>query len=145
MKIYLTLLVFAFLICSLSLYGQHLEPQPGDNIILIKANHNQDSIYTAIGRTLVESGFALNTSNKEFMQITTTPKILDQAADIRYAVVITIDDEWIKITPTMHTQQLTVGAYQWYYRKSKSASNSIVLSDIQKTFSTFGQLHYNKI
>src|SRR5688572_18639082 len=92
------------LVTHASLFGQRPEPQPGDNLILIKIDNHQDSIYSAVGHVLVSSGFALQTSSREFLQFTTNPKILHESFDIRYAVVVTIDGDWIKITPLIHIQ-----------------------------------------
>jgi hypothetical protein len=146
MKICFT--IFAVILAFHASSGQHLEPQRGDNLILIKVSSNQDSTYTAIGHALVTSGFALITDSREFKQFTTNPKILNQSFDIRYAVVVTIDGDWIKIAPMIHLQNTVEnnpGVYKWYYKKSKYSTNSVVLSDIQKTFGPFGALHFNKI
>lgn len=125
-------------------YGTlHANPVNGDNIIVIKIDGKADSIYTVVGRRLVNSGFIIGTSNREFQQIQTAPKIMGQYSDLSYDLTLTISDGSVSVKPTIRTKGI-LGDYPWYYLKSKITKNHVVMNDIIKTFEGIGIILYDK-
>lgn len=135
--------LFLFIVISANTYAQpHTIPVNGDNTIVINSKGGPDSLYTAVGRALVSSGFVIQTDNRDFLQISTKPKQLSEY-DFSYDVSATINDNSITIIPTIHTTTV-LGTYAWYHIKAKGTKNGVVLQDILKTFDGIGQITYEK-
>jgi hypothetical protein len=67
-------LLLAFLFLPLLVMGQAAEPFKKANVIVIETGLSPEEAYTKWGKYLVQNGFTIADSNKEFLTLNTGPK-----------------------------------------------------------------------
>jgi hypothetical protein len=134
-------------LCSIQAAGQGAAPQFKDNTIYITSKASGDALFSEVGGRLAKAGFPLTTTNKEFGQIATGEKIIEdyRHSDYHYSyyVVVLFEGNKAIVKPTI-TRDLILGNYRWYYMTRKASTNHQLMEHLLSVLKGIGDVSFGK-
>lgn len=136
----IVMLSLAYITCG----AQSITPYKGANAFIIRSNiFDQDSAYFAIGDRLVNSGYVIESANKDFWQFKTTKQGVKNYINLQYYIVITFNNGDFIIRPNIDMGTPLLGN-QWSYSKFgyKSTKYYVVENDVKSKLGDLGEFLY---
>jgi hypothetical protein len=120
--------------------GQADKPFKGSNTIVFKTGLTNDEAFDAVCKRLVSHAYSIETLTKEFYQVRTGIKPVENVTN--YLLIVNVEDGRIRIRPLIKDEKL--GIYEWTYKGSWMYAEYDVHKQILKHFSDLGDLVYEK-
>ena len=115
------------------------------NTILIQTSLNGNETFMKWGKHLIQSGFTLDKTNKDFLTISTVPKdasrynmdfILNSSISDSGNIMLNI--KW-RVKSSILAETDATEFYDWEYSKSKGNIQNIIYNDILPMIKSFGE------
>jgi|GEM_PF-2437889 len=139
--------VVLLLIVSMPVFCQQkmsAEPFKGANVIVIRADStkSKDALFKLVGETLVDAGYTLDVSNREFYQFKIGEYVMPKGYKLIYHFSATIKASDIILRVTVHQDWRSGGDVPWTWVKAGITVFRAIHDDIVNKVKPLGKIGY---